>query len=100
MGDCFLEDDGYPSGEIIAVEAGDDPQALWVRVGLVFDDDHIRDEPGVWIGWQDGYMKSNLIGPILLTPAAWRELASAVEWRLRRKEKRWRIPGRGRKPRR
>lgn len=89
MGECFLDDDGSLSGEFIAVEAGDEPQALWVRVGSVWDDGQPRTEPGVWISWQDEYMNSSMGGPVLLTPAVWRELAHAVEWRLRRKERRW-----------
>lgn len=81
---CFLVDDGGP--EMIVVEEGDDPQALWVRVGPVFDDNVERCVPGVWICWQDRYMESPLGGPVLLTPEVWRELARAVERRLRRRE--------------
>lgn len=86
MNECRLDDDGSPSDQIIAVEAGNDPQALWMRVGPVWDGDEVRDEPGVWIEWQDRYMASSLAGPILLTPAVWRELVQAVEWRLARRD--------------
>ncbi len=72
---------------VIAVE-DDNPdgtaQALWVRVGPVYDHDALRDEPGVWVNYQENYMQADLDGPVLLTPDAWRELVREVNARLRR----------------
>jgi hypothetical protein len=82
--ECFLDDDG--GSVVIAVEADDNPtghrQALWVRVGEVFDGDQVRDEPGVWVEYQERYLASGTSGPVLLTPAIWRKLARAVCERL------------------
>lgn len=77
-----VDDDG---AEVIAVEEADDPQALWFRVGQVYDGDTLRKEPGIWINYQERYMASGLSGPVLLTPAVWRELVAAVDARLRRR---------------
>lgn len=85
MRDCFLKAD--PT-EAVAVEGGENPQALWVRVGPVFDGENQRREPGVWISWQDEYMNSSLGGPVLLTPRVWRQLAQAVESAISRWESR------------
>lgn len=81
-----LDDDGGP--EVVFIEDGDDPASLWVRVGPVFDGDDIRKEPGVWIDYQERHYKSELHGPVLMTPAAWRKLNRAVMRRLRRRS-RW-----------
>lgn len=86
--ESWLEDDGGPM--VIAVEAIPDgidatPQALWVRVGPVYDIEGERPEPGVWIEYQESYLGSGMSGPVLLTPATWRELAAAVETRLKRR---------------
>jgi hypothetical protein len=86
MGDCRLEDDGGRSSEMLLVEAGDEPQALWVRVGPVFEAGGVRRrEPGVWLSYQEDYMAGPLTGPVLITPAVWRELERAMRWRLRRR---------------
>jgi hypothetical protein len=89
-GECFLEDDGYLSSPVIAVEEqgpeGVSRQALWVRAGPVFRGNVPQGEPGVWIEYQDQYMGSPLEGPVLLTPAVWRQLAQAVEDRLSARE--------------
>jgi len=45
MNECYLDDDGL-SPEVRAVEAGDDPQALAVRVGPVFYPEGRGKEPG------------------------------------------------------
>lgn len=66
----YLEDDGGP--QVIAVEDGGEPQALWVRV------------PGIWIEYQERHRGSALAGPVLLSPDTWRKLNKAVEERLRR----------------
>lgn len=76
-----LDDDGGP--EVVAVESGDTPQALWVRVGPVFHEDEKDEEPGIWICYQNKHMSSNLLGPILLTPETWRTLDRAVRERLK-----------------
>lgn len=85
---CYLDDDGR-SPEVQAVEAGDDPQSLAVRVGPVFYEHGMGDEPGVWIEYQERHMRGPLTGPVLLTPKVWRELNRAVERRLRRREPWW-----------
>lgn len=77
-----LDDDGGSC--VIAIEAGDSAQSLWVRVGPIYDGATPRPEPGVWVEYQQRHMASPLLGPILLTPAAWRQLNRAVETRLRR----------------
>jgi DUF1009 family protein len=80
--DCFLiVDEG---AEIVAVEAAQiwGRQSLWVRVGMVYDEGEIRDEPGVWIQYQERHMDSRMEGPVLLTPEVWRALAVEVEGRL------------------
>ena len=73
-------DDGGP--EVVVVEAGSEPQALWVRVGPVFDSSGERPEPGVWVEYQPRYMASDLVGPVLLTPELWDRLDRAVRARL------------------
>lgn len=72
----------------IAIEAGEDPQSLWVRVGVVYDaDGGILPGPGVWIEYQEHHMAGPMSGPVLLTPQAWRRLgAGAVDGRLRKLE--------------
>jgi hypothetical protein len=92
MDDCFLEDDGFLSADVIAAE-GQGPedvtrQALWVRVGHVFHGSQPQDEAGVWVHYQERYMGSPLAGPVLLTPAVWRQLAQAIEDRLSEWEER------------
>lgn len=80
----FTEDDGGPV--VIAVEAAPQDcsrQALWVRVGPVWDGNEERPEPGVWIEYQADYMREPLTGPVLLSPATWRHLTEAVLERLR-----------------
>jgi hypothetical protein len=83
---CCLIDDG--SSQLIAVEDADEavekPQALWVRVGMVYDGGVRRDEPGIWVEYQERYMAAPLSGSVLLTPALWEELANAVDERLSR----------------
>jgi len=97
-GNCYLDDDG--GSEVRAVEEagpGCCRQSLHVRVGPVFyDSDVPGTEPGVWIEYQEEHEASLPAGPVLLTPAVWRELNAAVETRLKRKGYgRWRtrLPG-------
>lgn len=85
---CYLDDDGF-GPEVHAVEAGDDPQALCVRVGPVFYPDGIGKEPGIWVEYQEHHMRGPLTGPVLLTPTVWRELNRSVKRRLRRKLPLW-----------
>jgi hypothetical protein len=76
----------YPPEVIAVEEPGDDgiPQALRVRVGPVFDGSTERREPGIWVTYQERYQASDLSGPLLLSPATWRALNTAVEERLRK----------------
>lgn len=79
----YVDDDGGP--EMVAVESPDSlghKQSLHVRVGPVYDGGGLRDEPGVWVEYQQEHRKSVPAGPILLTPKVWRELAAGVEERL------------------
>ena len=81
---CYLEDDG--GSEVYAVEAAPDNvrrQSLHVRVGPVYCSGLQQEEPGVWIEYQIEHTRSDMMGPVLLTPAVWRELNRAVEDRLR-----------------
>jgi hypothetical protein len=86
--EAYLDDDGGP--QVTAVEAADSTghrQALHVRVGPVFyGDSNPAKNPGVWIEYQEEHMKSSLTGPVLLTPAVWRELVHVVEMMLQDKE--------------
>lgn len=81
---CHLVDDGGPQVVVVEDAGGSavTPQALWVRVGHVYDGGEKRDEPGIWVCYQEAYLAGPLLGPVLLTPAAWRKLAAAVESRL------------------
>lgn len=87
MSECYLDDDQGP--EVHAVEAGEDPQALCVRVGPVFYEHGQGKEPGVWVEYQARHMRGPLTGPVLLTPKVWRELNRSVERRLRRRLPWW-----------
>jgi hypothetical protein len=83
--ECHLDDDGGPL--VIAIETAEPEvtrQSLHVRVGPVFHGNAPGDEPGVWIEYQEIHMASLLQGPVLLTPAVWREMSRAVNRRLRR----------------
>jgi hypothetical protein len=75
--ECHLVDD--LSSQLIVVEAddstGEKPQALWVRVGLVFDGSEER----IWVNYQEHYMAGPLAGPVLITPDVWAELVAAVD---------------------
>jgi hypothetical protein len=87
--ECHLEDDGGGT-EAVAIEAVQSDghrQSLWVRVGPVYYGGEQAAEPGVWITYQENHMHTPLAGPVLLTPAVWRELSAAVEERLARHEK-------------
>jgi hypothetical protein len=84
---CHLVDDG--SSQLIAVEEadsnGEKPQALWVRVGMVYDFGELRGEPGIWVKYQEHHMAGPLAGPVLLTPAVWEQLVAAVDELLSRR---------------
>jgi hypothetical protein len=96
---CFVVDDGGP--QFIVVEADDggsvginiDRQALWVRVEPVFDGDVERDEPGVWVNYQESYLAGSLTGSVLLTPRVWRQLVHLVAEKLNVYNRE--VPGRG-----
>ena len=90
MNECYLEDDGGP--QVCAVEEagpGDvHRQSLYVQVGPVFRfsrSGERAEETGIWIQYQVEHDYSDPEGPVLLTPAVWRQLNRAVERRLRRK---------------
>lgn len=86
----YLDDNGGP--EVHAVEDADSSghrQGLLVRVGPVFHENKQDPEPGIWIEYQEEYMKSDLAGPVLLTPQTWRELTRAVQHRLDRRRRPW-----------
>lgn len=89
-GECRLQDHGGLSADVMAVEAGSRPQALWVAVRPAWHGDVQDKAPSVWICLQDVYMGSGLNGPVMLAPEVWRQLAAAVEWRLRQREPWWR----------
>jgi hypothetical protein len=45
-------------------------------------------EPGevmIQVCYQEAHMAGPLAGPVWITPAVWRELNAAVEWRLRKR---------------
>jgi len=86
--ECYLDDDQMPSGDFTAVEAEDSSghrQSLWVGVRSVFHGNQPSQEPMVQICYQEEHMSGPLAGPVWLTPAVWRQLNRAVEWRLRRR---------------
>jgi hypothetical protein len=68
-----LEDDGSQ-----AIVIDNENQALWVRTGLVFEDNVPAEELGVWIEYQHEYMASSLQGPVLLTLDTWNKLDEIV----------------------
>lgn len=78
-----LEDEGTIA---IAIEE-DDVQALWVRVGPVYFNHEIYDEPGIWIEYQERYMDSDLRGPVLISAETWDELDKYVRRRLAKFDK-------------
>jgi hypothetical protein len=88
VNDCFLD---YDVGSLVcAVEAspaGVTPQSVWVRVGPVWDNGKRRREPGVWVEYQEDHMAGPMTGPVLLTPAVWRELDRYVKRKLRRQQR-------------
>lgn len=80
---CYLDDDGGP--QIVVAEDADSHgrrQALWVRVGPVFHGSEQDKDPAVWVEYQPEYMKSELVGCVLIDVPTWRALNAAVEERL------------------
>lgn len=81
-----LEDDGGPEVTVIEESSGTGHrQALSVRVGHAW---HGRDRaPGVviWVNYQPEYLRSEVIGPVLIEVATWRQLSRAVRRRLWRR---------------
>jgi hypothetical protein len=87
--ECRVIDDGGPQLDVVESSIpGITPQALMVRVGPVFDNGKQRDEPGIWVEYQASYYESDVSGPVLLTPAAWEQLAACVDDRL---SSRWNV---------
>lgn len=92
MSECHLDDDGMPSGDFIAVEAAGpfgERQSLWIGVRSVYYGNEPSREPMVQICYQEKHMAGPLAGPVWLTPEVWRELNRAVEWRLKRRRRKW-----------
>lgn len=99
MSECYLDDDGTLSCDFTVVEgvpedAETAAQSLWIGVRPIW----YGTEPGevmIQVCYQEAHMSGPLAGPVRITPAVWRELNAAVEWRLRKRERRWRIRRRG-----
>ncbi len=82
--ECFVEDDGVVVTAVEAAGSQGHRQSLEIRVGPVY----YRDGPdgvGVWVSYQEEFLRSPEQGPVLLTPDAWRELSRAVNHHLNRK---------------
>lgn len=84
-----MNDDGSEITVIEDASEGVTPQALYIRVGSVWNGDTPWNEPGIWVTYQEGYQQTPLSGPVLITSAAWRHLVREVESRLRRRESYW-----------
>lgn len=87
-GGCRLEDDGGLSSDFTVIEAGDEPQALWIGVRPAYFGDGTVRRVVIQVCLQDRYMTSTLQGPVFITPDVWRELNAAVERRLSRRKPR------------
>lgn len=90
MRDCYLDDDGSLSVDFIVVEGTEEevtPQSLWVGVRPVFYGTEPSEEPMIQVCYQEAHMSGPLAGPVWITPAVWRELNAAVEWRLKERKK-------------
>jgi len=90
VSDCYLDDDGMLSADFTVIEevSGEDvPQSLWIGVRPVYYGDEVSREPMVQVCYQEAHMSGLLAGPVWITPAVWRELNDAVEWRLRERER-------------
>ena len=87
-GGCRVIDDASSSFTVIedAGNSGATPQALIIRVGVVFDNGVERAEPGIWVEYQEAYYESDVSGPVLLTPAAWEQLTALIDDRLSRRD--------------
>jgi hypothetical protein len=86
--DSYLEDNGMPSGDFIAIEEGHQ-QALWVGVRPTWIGDEKTDYPIIQISYQEEYKNSSLMGPVFLSAETWRELNQSVERRLKHRRKRF-----------
>jgi hypothetical protein len=79
---------------VVREDAGD--QLLVLRVGPVWDwpaggdGQHRRPEPGIWVEYQERAFRSDLMGPVLITPAVWRQLTRLVNRRLAEDRPLWR----------
>ena len=76
------------AGVRMLVRDGNGLAAFDKPFGVLSHPNEAQDEPGVWVSYQEEYMGSPLAGPVLLTPAAWRELAQAIEDRLQERDAR------------
>ena len=79
MATSYLITDDGPL--VIAIEESGS-QALYVRVGSVWDDQPRR-EAGVWVEYQAEYLNSALYGPLLFSRQTWRALNREVARRFR-----------------
>lgn len=57
-------------------------QALEFRVGPVYKGNEIHRTPGIWITYQPTWLKTPLLGPVLISPMNWTELAGWVGERI------------------
>jgi hypothetical protein len=58
-------------------------QYLEIRVGPVFKaDDKMDRQPAIWISYQVEYGKSELLGPVLISPVVWKKISAYVESRI------------------
>jgi hypothetical protein len=68
------------STQLILVDS--ENQALWIRVGPVYLDNGVADEPVVWVEYQPDYKNSYLRGPVLITAKDWDRLDKIVRERI------------------
>lgn len=89
--DSFLDDDGFASGDFIAVEApvNGKRQALWIGIRPVWSEEGPSRRPMIQICYQEDYLKAPLAGPVWLSEQTWDQIVDAVDWRLSRKLPLW-----------
>lgn len=92
MSDCYLDDDGFLSADFTVTEGVPEeaecaPQSLWIGVRPVYYGNEPSQEPMIQVCYQEAHMGGPLAGPVWITPAVWRELNAAVEWRLKERKR-------------
>ena len=66
----------------VVVEIGGD-QALWFRVGPVYDSTGtMTSTHGIWIEYQKEYMRSEMQGPVLLDHSLWQQVKEYISERM------------------